>query len=71
MKTIWISAATVCMITAAIFTWRSDFDTAFVIAALGAVSWFLGYRVQLRAITRAAELEESNNREREDIYEGE
>ena len=63
-------AAGICMMTAGYFLWRRDFNTAFVVAALGAVSWFLNYRVQMREITRAADFEETTNRKPEqDLYE--
>jgi len=59
--------AGVAIIVAGVFLWRRDFDTAFVIAALGAVAWFLNYRVQMKEVTAAADLEEKNNRY-EEVY---
>ena len=55
--------AGVCILVAAYFLWRRDFDTAFVIAALGAVAWFLNYRAQLKEITTAANALEHNSEE--------
>ena len=60
--------AGVAIIVAGVFLWRQDFDTAFVIAALGVVAWFLNYRVQMKEVTAAADLEEKNNRY-EEVYE--
>ncbi|MDQ2936285.1 MAG: hypothetical protein M3R67_02130 [Acidobacteriota bacterium] len=59
MKIFWIAIAGVCIIAAAFFLLRRDFNTAFVVAALGLVSWFLNYRIQMNEITAAADLEES------------
>lgn len=48
MKTFWIIASIACGLTAVgFFLWGSQ-ETAFVLAALGAVSWFLSYRAQLK-----------------------
>jgi len=59
--------AGVAIIVAGVFLWRRDFDTAFVIAALGVVAWFLNYRVQMKEVTAAADREEKNNRY-EEVY---
>ena len=61
--------AAVAIVAAGVFLWRRDFDTAFVIAALGMVAWFLNYRAQMKDITAAADLEEKNNRYEEEAYE--
>ena len=37
------------MVLAAGFVWRNNYSAAFVIAALGACTWFLSYRAQLKA----------------------
>ena len=63
MKVFWLIVAVVCILVAAYFLWRRDFDTAFVIAALGAVAWFLNYRAQLKEITRAADALENDSEE--------
>jgi hypothetical protein len=61
--------AAVAIVVAGVFLWRRDFDTAFVIAALGMVAWFLNYRVQMKEITAAADLKEKNNGYEEEAYE--
>jgi hypothetical protein len=61
--------AAVAIVMAGVFLWRRDFDTAFVVAALGMVAWFLNYRAQLKEITAAAELKEENNVYEEEAYE--
>jgi hypothetical protein len=50
MGRIWALASILCLIAAAIFLWRGYMDTAFVLAALGALSWMLDYRSKLRGI---------------------
>jgi len=61
-------AAGVAIVVAGVFVWRRDFDTAFVIAALGMVAWFLNYRAQMKEITAAADLKEKNNGYAEEGY---
>ena len=61
--------AGVAIVVAGVFVWRRDFDTAFVIAALGMVAWFLNYRAQMKEITAAADLKEKNNGNEEEAYE--
>ena len=69
MKTFWMIVAGVAILMAGVFLWRRNFDTAFVIAALGMVAWFLNYRAQMKEITAAADLEEKNNLYEEEAYE--
>jgi hypothetical protein len=40
--------ASACAVAAIVLTLRHDFDKAFIVAAVGAVAWFLNYRVQVR-----------------------
>ena len=61
--------AGVAIVVAGVFVWRRDFDTAFVIAALGMVAWFLNYRAQMKEITAAADLREKNIGYEEEAYE--
>ena len=70
MKTFWMILAAIAIVAAGVFLWRRDFDTAFVIAALGMVAWFLNYRVQMKELTAAADLEEKNNGYEQDADEG-
>ena len=69
MKLFWLIVAGVCILVAAYFLWRRDFDTAFVIAALGAVAWFLNYRAQLKEITTAADALENDEEINDDSEE--
>jgi hypothetical protein len=61
--------AFVAIIVAGVLLWRQDFDKAFVAAALGVVAWFLSYRVQMKAVVAAADIEENKNRYEEEAYE--
>lgn len=48
MKTFWVIMASACAVTAVVLTLRHEFEKAFIVAAVGAVCWFLNYRVQVR-----------------------
>ena len=37
------------LLAAAVLLWRNNLTAAFVIATLGIVAWFLGFRAQTRA----------------------
>lgn len=50
MERAWTIASILCLIVAAILLLREYLNAAFVVATLGAVSWFLSYRVKLRGI---------------------
>jgi hypothetical protein len=69
VKTFWMVLAGVAILVACVFLWRQDFDKAFVAAAIGMVAWFLNYRVQMKAVVAAADLEENNNKYEEETYE--
>ena len=56
----------VCILAAAFFLVRGELNTAFVIATLGIVAWFLSYRIQMKAIVDAADREQSNGEENKD-----
>lgn len=45
-----MTVAAASVVAAAVFVFRRDFDTAFVIAAIGAVAWFLNYRVRMKQL---------------------
>lgn len=66
MKLVWLSAAAVCIIAAAVFAWRLDFDKAFIVAAIGMVCWFLNYREQMKAVVKAADEESERENSTED-----
>jgi len=62
----WMSVAGICIVSAAVFIWRRDFNTAFVIAVVGVIAWFLNYRIQMKRITAAADAEREREIEEQD-----
>ncbi len=61
-----MATAAVCIVIAAALMWRRDFNTAFVIAIVGIVAWFLNYRIQMKRITAAADAERDREMEETD-----
>ena len=57
MKTFWLITAGVCITAAAAFLLRDEYETAFVVATLGTIAWFLNYRCQITEMNRAADAE--------------
>ena len=55
-----------CIVAAAYFLLRRDFDMAFVIAVLGALAWLLNYRAQMKEITVRADAEANYDENDED-----
>jgi len=66
VKLFWMVTAAVCIVIAAALMWRRDFNTAFVIAVVGVVAWFLNYRIQMKRITAAADAERDREMEETD-----
>jgi len=63
----WVIAAIICLLIAAFFLLRENYNAAFVAAALGAVAWFMNYRNQLRAtIIEPAETSDEDEDDFED-----
>ena len=44
MKNIWVPIAVICVVMAIVLVIQLNFEAAFVVAAVGAVAWFLNYR---------------------------
>ena len=61
VKRIWLIVSVVCVTIALVFLIRHDFDKAFIVAAIGAVAWFLNYRSQMKELISQAEEEEELN----------
>ncbi len=55
MKRFWNIVAVACALVAVILLIWQDYDKAFVLAAVGAIAWFLNYRVQMREFVKANE----------------
>ena len=66
MKLLWMIVSGICIVTAGFFLLRGELNTAFVVATIGIVAWFLNYRIQMKAITTAADLERRNQEEMTD-----
>jgi cadmium resistance protein CadD (predicted permease) len=63
----WLVASILLMLGAAVALVTRHVDAAFVLAALGAVSWFLGLRTKLKATIPDSEPEpEDEDKEHED-----
>ncbi len=58
MKTFWMIIAVLCITVAAVFLLRGDFDTAFVVATIGSIAWFLNFRSQMTEITNVSDSEQ-------------
>jgi hypothetical protein len=56
-----------CITVAAVFLLRRDFNTTFVIAAIGMIAWFLNYRIQMKELT--ADTRQDKNMEMKDLDE--
>jgi hypothetical protein len=63
MKIFWMIVAGVCIAVAAFCMLRRDFNTAFVVAALGMIFWFLNYRAQMKEVISAAEAKDDKGEE--------
>jgi hypothetical protein len=48
IRRVWIMLSGMFLVLAAFFVWRNNFSGAFVTAALGACSWFLSYRGEMK-----------------------
>lgn len=64
MKTFWIVVSALCGAAAVFFVVRDDFEKMFIAAVLGAVAWFLSYRVRLRQTL--SEMDETDREEEDD-----
>lgn len=69
MKTFWLIMAGACIAVAAVFLLGGDFETAFVVAVIGMVAWFLNYRMQIKAKIIAEDSPEDERIEVEDLDE--
>jgi len=67
VKAFWVVASALCGAAAVFFVVREDYDKMFIAAAVGAVAWFLSYRVRLRETLRNMD---ETDREEEDDEEG-
>jgi hypothetical protein len=61
--------AGICIVAAGFFLLRRELSTAFVIAVLGLIAWFLNYRAQMKEVIAAADLDDSNRLDEEESIE--
>ena len=66
MKLFWMIVAGICIVVAGVYMLRRDFNTAFVIAALGMISWFLNYRAQMKEVIATADLEDNKGEDKDE-----
>jgi hypothetical protein len=50
-----------CILIAAVFIFRGEFNAAFVAAVIGLVSWFLNYRAQVSHSLTAEEMRQDDD----------
>ncbi len=58
MKIFWLIVAVLCIAVSGIFLLRGNLDTAFVVATVGTIAWFLNYRSQMTEIIDSTESEQ-------------
>ena len=67
MERVWVIVSVLCVVAAAILLLRENQNAAFVVATIGALAWFLSYRVRLRAtISENAETTDEEHHASED-----
>ena len=59
----------VLLIAAAVAFWRDNIDAAFVIATLGALVWFIGFRIGIARINSGSEATETGGEDSDSDYE--
>jgi hypothetical protein len=60
MTRFWMVVAVVCIAGAGVALWLGHFDAAFVIGTIGALAWFLNYRVRAKAVVKEANEHDEN-----------
>jgi hypothetical protein len=64
VKTFWVVVSALCGATAVFFVVREDYEKMFIAAVVGAVAWFLSYRVQLSQTLR--DMDETDRQDEDD-----
>jgi hypothetical protein len=59
MKLFWMTITGICIVAAVVLLARQRLDTAFVVGTLGVVAWFLSYRVQMKRIIAANDIQQT------------
>ncbi len=58
MKVFWLVVSGICIVAAGVLIWLGDVVSAFVVAVVGILAWFLNYRIQMKEVADAADLED-------------
>jgi L-ascorbate metabolism protein UlaG (beta-lactamase superfamily) len=59
VRLFWITITGICIVTALVLLARQRLDAAFVVGTLGVVAWFLSYRVQMKRIIEANDIQQT------------
>ncbi|HYJ88493.1 MAG TPA: hypothetical protein VEW46_20670 [Pyrinomonadaceae bacterium] len=59
MRLFWITITGICIVAALVLLTRQRLDAAFVVGTLGVVAWFLSYRVQMKRIIEANDIQQT------------
>jgi len=59
MKHFWMGLALACIAGAAMALWRQHYEAAFIIGTVGALAWFLNYRVRMKDLIEKADIHDS------------
>jgi hypothetical protein len=63
MKQFWMAVAVICIAGAAVALWLEHFDAGFAIATVGALAWFLSYRVSAKQLVKEANKQANEDEE--------
>jgi hypothetical protein len=58
VKQLLLVIAGICIVAGGGLILRRDFNTAFIVAVIGVIAWFLNYRTQMRNVIRTREGQE-------------
>ena len=58
MRRVWVAITAVCLVVAVVLFIKLNFEAAFVVAAIGAITWFLNFRGQVKSRLRGYDEEQ-------------
>jgi hypothetical protein len=59
VKLFWMAVAGICIVAALVLLARQRLDAAFVVGTLGVVAWFLSYRIRMKSIIAANDIQQT------------
>jgi len=59
VRLFWTTITGICIVAALVLLARQRLDAAFVVGTLGVVAWFLSYRVQMKRIVSANDIQQT------------